>query len=114
VGGRFRELDHRVVRRTDAMIDWHLMLLDRFAGTGDEVLLDRLAGHAALGGVEQTYLQARWAQVRGDLQLARRLIHQALEQLPGHSGFLALARETDAPLPPEAARVSASRRPPQG
>jgi hypothetical protein len=110
---RRRELDRRVIRRAETMIDWHLMLLDRFAGTEDEALVDRLASHAALGGPEQTYLRARLAQVRGDLPAARQLIHQALEQLPGHPGFLAFARETDAPLPPAASAVAASRRLPE-
>ncbi len=107
---RRRELDQRVARRAETMIDWHLMLLDRFAGTDDEALLDRLADHAAFGGPEQTYFRARLAQVRGNLPAARQLIHQALEQLPGHSGFLAFARETDTPLPPRARAVAASRR----
>ncbi|MFZ0159419.1 MAG: hypothetical protein WAL50_10350 [Kineosporiaceae bacterium] len=105
-----RDLERGVARRAQTMIDWHLVLLDRFVGTEDEALVDRLADHAALGGPEQTYFLARLAQERGDLPAARRLIHQALEQLPGHSGFLALARETDAPLPPNARIVAASRR----
>ena len=107
---RRREHDRRVAQRAETMIDWHLMLLDRFADTEDEALVDRLAGHAALGGPEQTYFRARLAQVRGDLPAARQLIHQALERLPGHSGFLAFAREIDAPLPPTARVVAASRR----
>lgn len=97
-------------RRAETMIDWHLMLLDRFAGTEDEALVDRVAGHAAFGGPEQTYFRARLAQLRGDLPAARQLIHQALEQLPGHSGFLAFAREIDAPLPSTARVVAASGR----
>ena len=107
-----RDLAHRVSRRTETMTDWHLMLLDRFAGTPDEALLDRLARHAAFGGPEQTYFQARLAHSRGDLPTAHQLIHQALEQLPGHSGFLAFAHETDAPLPPNASIIAASRRHP--
>jgi hypothetical protein len=95
------------------MTGWHLMLLDRFAGTPDEALLDRLAGHTALGGPEQAYFQARLAQTCGDLPTAHQLIHQALEQLPGHSGFLAFAREIDAPLPENASIVAASRRLPR-
>jgi hypothetical protein len=94
------------------MTGWHLTLLDRFAGTPDEALLDRLARHTAFGGPEQTYFQARLAQSRGDLPTAGQLIHQALEQLPGHSGFLAFAHEIDAPLPPNASIVAASRRRP--
>lgn len=86
---RRRELDRQVARRTETMIDWHLMLLDRFAGTEDEGLVDRLADHAALGGPDQTYFRARMAHGRGDLAAARRLVGEALEKLPGHAGFLA-------------------------
>jgi hypothetical protein len=110
---RRRDLERRLARRAETMIDWHLMLLDRFVGTEDEALLDHLAGHAALGGPEQTYFQARLAQARGDLPAARQLIHQALEQLPGHRAFLDLASQTDAPLPPNASLIAASRRPPE-
>ena len=95
---RHQVLDRHRARRAETMIDWHLMVLDRFAGTEDEALVDRIADHFALGGPEQTF-RARVARVRGDLAAARRLIHEALERLPGHPGFLAFAREIDAPLP---------------
>lgn len=104
------QLDYRLRRRTETMIDWHLILLDRFAGTEEEALLDRLAVHPALGGPEQAYFQARLAQVRGDVPAARRLVCQALEVLPGNQDFLALALEIDAELPPAASRLAASRR----
>jgi len=107
---RRRELERRTARRAEEMVDWHLVLLDRFAGTPDDVLLNRLADHPALGGPEQTYFRARLAQTRDDLPTARQLIHEALEQLPGHGGFLALAHQIDAPLPPNAQAVAASRR----
>jgi hypothetical protein len=87
--------------------------VDRFTGTEDEALVDRLADHAALGGPEQTYFRARLARVRGDLATARRLVGEALEKLPGHAGFLAFARETETPLPPRAAAVLATRRLPE-
>jgi len=98
-------------RRAETMIDWHLLLMDRFIGSDEEPLLDRIAQHPALGGPEQAHLQARLAQARGDLPTARQLIFEALERLPGHHEFLELARQIDAPLPPNARRVAASRRP---
>lgn len=110
---RHRELEYRLTRRAETMVDWHLMLLDRFVGTEDEALLDRLAGHVALGGPEQTYFRARLAQARGDLPAARQLIHQALEKLPGHQAFLDFANQIDAPLPPDAILIAASRRLPE-
>jgi hypothetical protein len=107
-----REFDQRVARRADTMIGWHLILLDRFNGTQDDALLDRLAGHAALGGPEHTYFTARLAWARRDLPAARTLTQQGLDVLPGHAGLLALARETGTPLPARAAAVAASRRTP--
>lgn len=106
-----RALEGRLARRAETMIGWHLLLLDRFVGTEDEPLLDSLAGHPALGGPEQVYFRARLAQTRGDVPAARRLIHQALEDLPGHRVFLDFAHQIDAPLPATAALVAASRRP---
>ncbi|HEY6795133.1 MAG TPA: hypothetical protein VI248_10675 [Kineosporiaceae bacterium] len=107
---RRRDLEYRLGRRTETLTGWHLTLLDRFVGTDDEALLDRIASHAALGGPEQTYFRARLAHARGDLPAARELVQQALERLPGHSGFLAFARQIDAPLPASAVAVAASRR----
>jgi hypothetical protein len=106
---RRRELDHRLGRRTETMTDWHLALLDRFVDTDDEALLDRLVTHVALGGPALTYFRARLAHARGDLSAARQQVHQALEKLPGHTAFLAFARQIDAPLPPNARIIAASR-----
>ena len=92
---RHRDLEDRVARRAQTMIDWHLILVDRFMGSEEEPLLDRLAEHPALGGPEQAFLRARLALARDDLPTARRLIHQALERLPGHHAFLDLARQID-------------------
>jgi hypothetical protein len=110
---RRRGLDRQVTRRAETMIHWHLVLLQRFSGTEEEPLLDRLAEHAALGGPEQTYFRALLAQARDDLTTARQLTGQALERLPGHAGLLALAQEIDAPLPQRARAVAESRRPPE-
>lgn len=106
VDQRRRELEYRLARRAETMLDWHLILLDRFFGSEEEPLLDRLAEHPALGGPEQAYFRARLARERDDLPTARRLVHEALEQLPGHHAFLDLARQIDAPLPPNARLVT--------
>lgn len=110
---RRRELHFHRTQRTATMVGWHLQLLERFAGTEEEPLLDRLADHAALGGPEQTYFRARLARARDDLPTARKLIHEALEELPGHSDFFAFACEIDAPLPEDAQHFAASRRLPE-
>jgi len=96
-------------RRTAALCEWHDMLFARLVGYGVEDRLDRLIHHAALGGPELTFLQARLAHQRGDVDGARRLVHQSLETLPGHDGFLDLAREIGAPLPPRARQVPVER-----
>lgn len=101
-------------RRTAALSEWHDMLFGKMVGYGVEDRLDRLVHHAALGGPELTFLQARLAHQRGDVDGARRLVHQSLEKLPGHEGFLAFALEIGGPLPPRAQRVITERRSPVG
>jgi hypothetical protein len=43
------------------------MLLDRFAGTPEDELLDRLVASTALAGPELIFLRARLAERRGDV-----------------------------------------------
>ena len=94
--------------RARALAHWHALLLDRLAGSEDEVLLDRLVGHRALAGPERTFLHAQLAHRRGDDQTARTLVHDSLEGLPGHRDFHDLARRIDAPLPPRAQQTRAT------
>jgi hypothetical protein len=91
-------------RRT-ALSEWHDLLLGRLVGYGVVDRLDRLVCHAALGGPELTFLQARLAHQRGDVDGARQLVYQSLEKLPGHEGFLDFAREIGSPLPTRARQV---------
>ena len=99
-------------RRTEAVLPWLLLLVERFAGAGgeEEELLDRLAVHPALGGPDLVFVQARLAQARGDADGARALVFQALEVLPGHHDYLAFAARIGAPLPPRAQGIAESRR----
>ena len=97
--GRDRE------RRTADLAEWHCLLLERLIGSEAEDRLDRLARHPALGGPELEFLQARLAHQRGDVSSARSLVQAALQQLPGHQGFLDFAAEIGAPLPPRARQV---------
>jgi hypothetical protein len=92
-------------RRTTALSEWHDMLFGKLVGYGVEDRLERLVHHAALGGPELTFLQARLAHQRGDVDGARRLVHQSLENRPGHDAFLDFANEIGAPLPPRARQV---------
>jgi len=101
-------------RRTAALSEWHDMLFSRLAGYGVQDRLDRLIHHAALGGPELTFLQARRAHQRGDVDGARRLAHQSLAKLPGHGRFLDFAREIGAPLPPRARQVLVEKSPAGG
>jgi hypothetical protein len=86
------------------------MLLDQFADTEVEHLLDRVVGHAVFGGPELLYLQSRLAHQRGDLDGARALVHEALTTLPGHSEFLDFADEIGAELPSNARAAAEFRR----
>src|SRR5215510_1688363 len=92
-------------RRTKALSEWHDMLFGKLVGYAVEDRLDRLTRHAALGGPEPTFLQARLAHQRGDVEGARRLVHQSLVKLPGHQLLLDFAIEIGAPLPPRAQQV---------
>ena len=85
--------------RTRDLAEWHLLLLERLAGSEAEDRLDRLAGHPALGGPELTFVQARLAQLRGDTDAARTLTEACLGRLPGHDGFADFAVQIGAELP---------------
>ena len=86
-------------QRTSYLAEWHGLLLDRLAGSEAEDCLDRIVSHPALGGPERTFLQARLARLRGDLDGARRLIQGCLQELPGHRGFAGFAAEIGVRLP---------------
>jgi hypothetical protein len=96
-------------RRADDLAEWHLTLLDRLFGSDAEDRLDRLATHPALGGPDLIYFGAQLSRRRGDLAAARRSVGDALDRLPGHRDYLALANEIDAPLPDRAREVARSR-----
>jgi hypothetical protein len=97
--------------RTANLAKWHRLLLERFADDHGDDRLDRLTTHPALAGPELTFLQARLAHRRGDKDRAHRLVHECLERLPGHHGFLDFAAEIGAPLPARAQQVVADRAP---
>ncbi len=92
-------------RRTADLAEWHRLLLDRLIDSEAEDRLDRLAHHPALGGPELGFLQAQLAHRHGDVGSARSLVQAALQQLPGHQGFLDFATEIGAPLPPRAQQI---------
>lgn len=100
-------LDRRL--RAADLAEWDGLLLDRLIGSEAEDRLDKLARHAVLRGPELVYFEARLARRRGDAARARILVHQALQELPGHSEFLRFAIEIGATLPPEAARAAGDR-----
>jgi len=91
--------------RTGDLAEWNLLLLDRLVDDDTNDRADRLTTHPALGGPEQTYLQAWLANRRGDVRRAQDLIHTSLTKLPGHRDFLDLAAEIEAPLPERAQQV---------
>ena len=85
------------------------MLLDRFAGTPEDELLDRLAVSPALAGPELTFLRARIAERRGDVTQAAILVTECLKELPGHQGYLDFGVEVGAKLPPRARELLSER-----
>ena len=95
--------------RTEALAEWHDLLLDRLTESEAEDRLDLLVSHRALGGPELTFLKARLARLRGDRDAARRLVSDCLEELPGHPGFADFAAEVGAKMPPRARELAEQR-----
>ena len=95
---RIRRFHDTEQERASALTEWHALLLENLADT-DGGLLDRIAGHAALGGPEQTFLSARLAHRRGNTDGARDLTAQCLQKLPGHKDFREFAAEIGAAAP---------------
>ena len=107
--GSFDETRYRRHERTQDLAAWHAMLLDRFAGTPEDELLDRLAASPALDGPELTFLRARIAERRGDVAQAATLVTVSLKELPGHQGYLDFAVKVRAELPPHARELLSER-----
>jgi hypothetical protein len=84
--------------RASALAEWHGVLLKNLVDT-EGGLLDRIAGHAALGGPEQTFLSARLAHRHGNTDVARDLVARCLRKLPGHKDFREFAAEIGATAP---------------
>jgi hypothetical protein len=101
--------DYARRHRTSNLAEWHELLLDRLAGSEAEDRLDQLAGHPALAGPELTFLRAWLARQRGDLDGARSLVQDCLQELPGHQGFASFAAEICADLPPRARELADQR-----
>lgn len=95
-------------RRAEDLSEWHALLVERLAGSDQEVLLDRLVAHPAQAGPELTLLQARLARDRGELQIAATLVQQCLTSLPGHPEFRTFSGEIDAHLPRRGHSATAS------
>lgn len=64
--GTSGETSYQRTQRANDLAVWHDMLLDRFAGTPEDELLDRLVASSALAGPGLTSLRARLAERRGD------------------------------------------------
>lgn len=83
-------------QRAEGLRVWHALLIERLIGSDHEELLDRLVTHESLAGPEVTFLQARLARERGDLEAARSLVKRCLASLPGHRDFHAFASDIGA------------------
>jgi hypothetical protein len=109
VYGSFDETSYRRGERAKDLATWHEMLLDRFAGTPEDELLDRLAVSPALAGPELTFLRARIAERRSDVAQAATLVTECLKERPGDQEYLDFAVEVGAVLPPRAREIYAER-----
>jgi len=109
VYGSFDETCYRRGERARDLATWHEMLLDRFAGTPEDELLDRLAASPALAGPELTFLRAMIAERRGDVAQAATLVAECLEERPGDQGYLDFAADVGAALPPAARKIRTER-----
>ena len=85
--------------RAEDLSEWNALLVERLAGSDHEELLDRLVAHPALAGPELTFLQARLARERGELETAGSLVQRCLSSLPGHPEFRTFAEQVSAHLP---------------
>jgi hypothetical protein len=109
VYGTVDETSYRRKARTDDLAAWHEMLIDRFAGTPEDELLDVLAASPALAGPGLIFLRAMIAQRRGDVPQAATLVAKCLKELPGHQTYLDFAAEVGAELPSRAREIAAER-----
>jgi hypothetical protein len=105
----YQDADYARRHRADKLAEWHALLLERLVGSEAEDRLDRLVRHRAFAGPELTFLQARLARERGDLDGARKLAEDCLQHLPGHQGFAEFAVEIGADLPPRARELAGHR-----
>jgi hypothetical protein len=105
----FPHADYARRHRTDKLAEWNALLLERLVGSEAEDRLDRLVRHPAFAGPELTFLQARLARQRDDLEGARKLVEDCLLQLPGHQGFAEFASEVGADLPQRARELAEHR-----
>lgn len=97
-------------RRAGELAEWHAMLLERLPDYDADDRLDRLVAHPALSGPELTFVRAKLARQRGDLDRARELARECLTRLPGHPDFQRFAMEIGATLPESARRIVESTR----
>ncbi|MDY6809504.1 MAG: hypothetical protein SW127_10845 [Actinomycetota bacterium] len=79
----------------DDLAQWHLYLLNNLDDTPNGVL-DQIAQHSSLVGVEQKFFAAQLALRRADVATARQLVTECLRTLPGHPQFRAFAAEVGA------------------
>jgi hypothetical protein len=109
VYGTFDETSYRRKERANDLTTWHEMLLDRFAGSPEDELLDRLVASPALAGPELIFLRARIAERRDDVSQAAMLVTRCLKEMPGRQAYLDFAVEVGAELPPRAREIAAER-----
>jgi hypothetical protein len=74
-------------KRADRLEGWHALILERMAGTDDEIILERILEHRAIQGPKTWHLLGRLRQAQGRLDEAQGLVKNALSRYPGSPEF---------------------------
>jgi hypothetical protein len=85
--------EHQRKERARDLARWHSMLVEHLCPGDGEDRLDRLVASRALAGPQVVFLTAQLANRRGDLERARQLAQELIEQAPRHPEFLEFAKQ---------------------
>lgn len=90
---------HQCEERCRNLADWHRRLHAYLRiGEGPDRLF-RIATHPALAGPEADFFLARLAWEQGQAERSHALMSSCLKRLPGHTGFIAFAKEIGVQVP---------------
>ena len=87
------EWENACRHRSERLEHWHKALLERFVGSEDEPLIDRILTNRALDGPYTWHLLGRLRLQQGRRSEAKALVKRALDRLPGATSIQATALE---------------------